>query len=488
MGKITSQVLVESALIEAVESKGTLYLKGKLQTTKPNKNKRIYPADLWSTLHNSDDYKRKIESRLYLGMLEHTADNKLKTEKTAVVLLEQDLVGEDVIGRLEVLKTPMGNVVRTLYESRIGLGVSSRSDGKTAKSGEHEIVQIPGFIFSGYDVVHNPSVFDALPVMSLQESVDHGDDNFFKVVSYRLNESISQDEVLEYLRILDTRFFDKESLSYIDTKNLLEHRVNDLRSVGCPEFFPTKTINESSMANGENTEKSVTPQVLELTVQLTEAKGMIDAHEKTIQSLTESNEKLSSQIAEKSTELGNLQESMKVAMSNEEATILKLRTELQESNANYATLEKRHNAAKQLLESAISKGRKLNESLDTLKPRYNAACALIEEYHEKETSGIQESVKSAVDSVVSSYPTDKQEKVRKLLENCETVEAVNTLTESIQELVPVTNSKPSVVSVPKNPTMLQESANTESSKHVSVLTAAIRNKQLTKLAERGLTV
>lgn len=151
-----------------VEGKHTanprLYLEGIGQTTKPNRNGRVYPRELWEYMfHQDEGYRFRLEKGRLLGGLGHPKDGIFDPMNSCLVLREQYLKGDDVQVRLEcVTNTPGGQVIKALADVGVELGVSSRGSGDAEYRAGYEYV-LPGFYLEGYDAVVDPSVAHANP-------------------------------------------------------------------------------------------------------------------------------------------------------------------------------------------------------------------------------------------------------------------------------------------------------------------------------------
>jgi hypothetical protein len=136
-----------------------LYMKGIcIQGGVKNANKRVYPVneirDAVSTLNEQINQGMSV-----LGEVDHPDDLKVNLDRVSHMVTEMWMDGPNGYGKLKVLPTPMGNLVKTMLESGVKLGVSSRGSGNVTESSgdvsEFEIVTI--------DVVAQPSAPDAYP-------------------------------------------------------------------------------------------------------------------------------------------------------------------------------------------------------------------------------------------------------------------------------------------------------------------------------------
>ena len=135
-----------------------LYLKGIfIEGEVRNQNQRIYPVN------EINKAVKTIQERLQggqsvLGEADHPDDLNINIDRVSHMITEMDVNGRNGIGKLKLLPTPMGNVVKTLLESGVKLGVSSRGSGNVGPNGyvsDFEIITV--------DVVAQPSAPNAYP-------------------------------------------------------------------------------------------------------------------------------------------------------------------------------------------------------------------------------------------------------------------------------------------------------------------------------------
>jgi len=136
-----------------------LYLSGIfIQGDIRNANQRIYPTAEINKAVNS--LAEMINNKMsILGELDHPADLKINMDRISHVITEIHMAGANGVGRMKVLSTPMGNIIKTLVEAGCQIGVSSRGSGNVNEStgyvSEFEIITI--------DAVAQPSAPNAYP-------------------------------------------------------------------------------------------------------------------------------------------------------------------------------------------------------------------------------------------------------------------------------------------------------------------------------------
>jgi ABC-type phosphate transport system ATPase subunit len=150
------QVLEESSM----DGQGkNLYLKGIcIEGNKRNANDRVYPLHEISKAVNTINQQIK-EGNSVLGEVDHPDDLKINLDRVCHSVEGMWMDGDAGCGKLKILPTPMGELIKTLLQSGVKLGVSSRGSGnvddRTGHVSDFEIVTI--------DVVAQPSAPNAYP-------------------------------------------------------------------------------------------------------------------------------------------------------------------------------------------------------------------------------------------------------------------------------------------------------------------------------------
>ncbi len=160
---------------ESLENNGgRLIVKGTLQRADAkNQNERVYPKPILE--REAAKYNTFIKERRALGELDHPDSNIINLNNVSHNVLEMHWDGNDLVGTVEVLTTPSGNILRELFKSGIRLGISSRGMGSvkevmTETGGGMELQVQPDFELIGFDFVSNPSTHGAF-LSPVNESV-----------------------------------------------------------------------------------------------------------------------------------------------------------------------------------------------------------------------------------------------------------------------------------------------------------------------------
>jgi hypothetical protein len=151
------------------ESNGkSLYMKGIfIEGDVRNQNNRIYPKDEIHRAVKAINEKIK-KGYSVLGEADHPDDLNINLDRVSHIITEMDINGNNGIGKLKILPTPMGNICKTLLESGVKLGVSSRGSGNVNESGH-----VKDFEIITVDIVANPSAPDAYPDPIYERIMNH---------------------------------------------------------------------------------------------------------------------------------------------------------------------------------------------------------------------------------------------------------------------------------------------------------------------------
>ena len=137
-----------------------LYMKGIcIQGGIKNANQRVYPvqeiAKATKTLNDQISSGYSV-----LGEVDHPDDLKINLDRVSHMITEMWMDGPNGYGKMKILPTPMGQLVKTMLESGVKLGVSSRGSGNMNEYGSGEVSD---FEIITVDVVAQPSAPGAYP-------------------------------------------------------------------------------------------------------------------------------------------------------------------------------------------------------------------------------------------------------------------------------------------------------------------------------------
>jgi len=146
-------------IVEGSEEGKNLYMKGIcIQGGVKNANERVYPV------HEIEKAVAQLNEQItggysVLGEVDHPDDLKVNLDRVSHMITEMWMDGPNGFGKLKILPTPMGQLVKTMLESGVKLGVSSRGSGNVNDANGH----VSDFEIVTVDVVAQPSAPNAYP-------------------------------------------------------------------------------------------------------------------------------------------------------------------------------------------------------------------------------------------------------------------------------------------------------------------------------------
>ena len=171
------------------ENNGKLVVRGVLQRAESkNQNGRVYPKDILMREANkyTEDF---INQRRAMGELDHPESSVVNLQNVSHNVKKMHFEGDNLMGEVEVLPTPSGNILKELFKAGIKLGISSRGMGSVEPVNENgaEAQEVqPDFELIAFDFVSNPSTHGAFmyPVNeSVDKTKDRSCDKYCKVES-----------------------------------------------------------------------------------------------------------------------------------------------------------------------------------------------------------------------------------------------------------------------------------------------------------------
>ena len=136
-----------------------------------NRNGRIYPS---ATLESEMDRYNKefIETKRALGELGHPDGPQINGDRVSHLITEMKRDGNDFYGKAKILSTPMGEIVKSLLDEGVKIGVSTRGLG-SVKAGRNGVMEVQkDFHLSTVDIVTDPSAPNAF-VNGIMENVEY---------------------------------------------------------------------------------------------------------------------------------------------------------------------------------------------------------------------------------------------------------------------------------------------------------------------------
>jgi hypothetical protein len=269
-------------------------------TEAENKNGRWYSNDFWESILNNPETQKSLKERSMVGSADHPSSYLPPFHMISHVITDAkvDRNSNALLADFDILDTPMGKIVKTLFDAKVKVGASTRALGKTKLESGRNKVQKEGYHWGGFDFVLDPSCQNAYP--SIKENIE-------KIIA----ESSC-----------DTLFSSKESIK--DTVKLYENFMNKF---GCDTKLlfekaqQVDSLNEGLLQNNIN---ALQYQQLILDSEYKDSLSIISGMEIKIKELSDINEDNSKKLDQVNLELEN----SKKEISSYKDTIEKLSTKI----------------------------------------------------------------------------------------------------------------------------------------------------------------
>lgn len=147
-----------NVVLEESADQKDLYMSGIfIQAEQRNHNQRIYPL---SEISNAVNHVNSLiqQGNTIMGECDHPQELTINLDRVSHFITEMYMRGNDGYGKLKIVDTPMGQIIKTLIKNGAKLGVSSRGSGNVDDNGyvsDFEIVTV--------DIVAQPSAPNAYP-------------------------------------------------------------------------------------------------------------------------------------------------------------------------------------------------------------------------------------------------------------------------------------------------------------------------------------
>jgi len=164
-GGVCRDLLSEAEKLE-VKTGAAVYLSGIMQRADAkNGNGRIYSRRILE--REIENYKKLVLERRALGELDHPEDSVINLKNASHLVTEIWWEGDEVMGKIKILNTPSGQILKELINGGVSLGISSRGMGSVIETAGATMVE-DDFTLLCFDMVSEPSTQNAY--MALKES------------------------------------------------------------------------------------------------------------------------------------------------------------------------------------------------------------------------------------------------------------------------------------------------------------------------------
>lgn len=163
-GGVCQDLLTEAD--KAFVRSGGMMLTGVMQRADAkNGNGRVYPENILR--REVENYKKLVAENRALGELDHPDESVINLKNASHIVTDIWWNGKDVMGKVKILTTPSGQILKSLVENGVKLGISSRGLGSVKEKSGLTYVE-DDFQLICFDFVSEPSTVGAF--MNLSES------------------------------------------------------------------------------------------------------------------------------------------------------------------------------------------------------------------------------------------------------------------------------------------------------------------------------
>ena len=163
-GGVCHDLLTEDEKLQV--KNGSVYLSGIMQRCdEANGNKRVYSESILK--REVKNYMKAVKEGRACGELDHPEDSVVNLKNASHMVVSLWWEGKDLMGKIKVLSTPSGLILKALIGDKVQIGISSRGLGSVTEHQGKTLVE-DDFQLICFDIVSEPSVADA--VMMVNES------------------------------------------------------------------------------------------------------------------------------------------------------------------------------------------------------------------------------------------------------------------------------------------------------------------------------
>jgi hypothetical protein len=200
---MSKQLLVDYGVFEVsaqsineslANNNGKLIVTGVLQRADArNQNGRVYPMEI--LMREAKKYENTfIAERRALGELDHPDSSVVNLNNVSHNIVSMGWKGPDLMGTVEVLPTPAGNILKSLFQAGIKLGICSRGLGsvkEVMREGSEAMEVQPDFELIAFDFVSNPSTHGAF-LSPVNESINKSASNRYNTIERLISDIIME--------------------------------------------------------------------------------------------------------------------------------------------------------------------------------------------------------------------------------------------------------------------------------------------------------
>lgn len=208
-----------------------------------NNNDMHLSRELFENLIESEDFKRAMQNRHYIGYLGHPENPDCQEYEHACIVMTDLRIADngEIEGDFDLIDTPVGRIVKAFIDAGVKFGISIRGLGDVDGAGE---VDPEGFIFRGFDLVTFPAYDDCIPEFkAIAASTDAKKKSAFKKVCASINSNLKDIRSTQTLEFIQDQFNEGT-----DEFNIIQDRIDELacptEDTNCDEINDCEVIQE----------------------------------------------------------------------------------------------------------------------------------------------------------------------------------------------------------------------------------------------------
>lgn len=221
-----------------------------------NNNDMHLSRKLFETLMKSDEYKRAMTNRHYVGFLGHPENPDCQDDQNAcIVMTDMRLLDNgEIEGDFDLIDTPVGRIVKAFTDAGVKYGLSIRGLGDVDAAGE---VDPEGFIFRGFDLVRFPAYDDCIPEFkAIAASTDAQKKATYKKVCAAIDNNLALIDDADTLKFIQDPLIEGS-----DEFNKIQDRIDEL-------VTPEATVSEEIISSEDDESCEVLKEQLNAVTEL----------------------------------------------------------------------------------------------------------------------------------------------------------------------------------------------------------------------------
>lgn len=381
--------------------------------------------EVWEHVFSSEEYKKAIKLKQYIGFLGHPEEPDCQDFRKACITMTEGHIDDNgkVYGKFDLIDTPVGRIVKAFQDAGVVFGISVRGAGDIIQNS----VDPETFVFRGFDLVTFPAFPESIPKFTaIAASTDKEQRKKYQAVCASVKANMDSLDTVQSIDIVQS-YFAKQSDEYKELEARKEEILNEgkvpelpLEPLADPVIDPQNALQEAGIKECE-LEEFVDPRIESMTKLYLETKAELDDLKEAYQcqcamydDIVKDNARrihsieriCSSQLNDLTKNLESVEGSLKIKNSE----VFALNTQLERSNHKLSTIESSVSVETKKVDELEKELSKVKSSLDYYRKQYN----ILKEENLKYNESV-EAAHSALESkksIISKLQSQLDETVR----------------------------------------------------------------------------